>query len=114
MNKEVNTKNEEAVEKPFQPTFNLHSTSELMASSDYKSRFVAEYLQTKIRYEKLKAMTTKYVVTIESGKDYLGFKPSCSVELLLKQQRFMGEYLSCLEQRAVIEDIELPNPFINC
>jgi len=108
-------KNKEEVVSPHTaPTFKLADTSRFMMSADYKERFIAEYLQTKIRYEKLKAMTTKYVVTIESGKDYLGFKPSCSVELLLKQQRFMGEYLSCLEERAVIEEITLPNPFINC
>lgn len=114
MNENKEDKTKEVVKKPFQPTINLHGTIELMASSDHKERFVAEYLQTKIRYEKLKSMTTKYVATIESGKDYLGFKPSCSVELLLKQQRFMEDYLSCLEQRAVIEEIQLPNPYVNC
>ena len=111
MNKDEKTKG--VVEKPFEATINLHSTSELMVSNDYKERFIAEYVQTKVRYEKLKAMNNKYVATIEGGKDYLGFKPSCSVELLLKQQRLMGEYLGCLEQRAVIEGIELPNPYIN-
>lgn len=106
-------KNGEIILKHDAPAFKLEDTYEKMCSSDYKERFLAEYLQTKIRYEKLKAMTTKYVVTIETCKDYLGFKPSCSVELLLKQQRLMGEYLGCLEQRAVIEGIELPNPFVN-
>jgi hypothetical protein len=110
----MNEKKEEVVSKHDAPTFKLADTSRFMVSADYKERFIAEYLQTKIRYEKLKAMTTKYVATIESCKDYLGFKPSCSVELLLKQQRLMGEYLGCLEQRAVVEGIELPNPYINC
>jgi hypothetical protein len=99
--------------KPFKPVFNLEGTIPSMVSSDYKQRFVAEYLQAKIRYEKLKNLNNKYLVTKESGKDYLGFKPSCSLELLARQQRFMGEYLACLEQRAVIEDIELPNPYVN-
>jgi len=98
---------------PFKPTFNLEKTITGMMSADHKQRFVAEYLQTKIRYEKLKAMTTKYLVTNETGKDYLGFKPSCPLELLTHQQRCMGEYLACLEQRAVIEDIELPTPYTN-
>lgn len=99
--------------KAFKPVFNLEGTIPSMRSPDYKQRFVAEYLQTKIRYEKLKDINNKYLVTKESGKDHLGFKPNCSLELLTRQQRFMGEYLACLEQRAVIEDIELPNPYVN-
>ena len=99
--------------KVFKPVFNLQGTAASMTSPDHKQRFVAEYLQTKIRYEKLKNLNNKYLATKESGKDYLGFKPSCSLELLARQQRFMGEYLACLEQRAVIEDIDLPNPYVN-
>ena len=37
----------------------LTDTVNLMESSDYKDRFVAEYVQTKIRYEKLKAFNNK-------------------------------------------------------
>lgn len=99
--------------KAFKPVFNLEGTISDMMSSDHKQRFAAEYLQTKIRYEKLKNLNNKYLATKESGKDHLGFKPSCSLELLVRQQRYMGEYLACLEQRAVIEDIELPNPYVN-
>ena len=98
---------------PFKAVFDLEGTIARMMSPDHKQRFVAEYLQTKIRYERLKDMTAKYAAAIETGKDYLGFKPNCSIELLLKQQRCMGDYLACLEQRAVIEDIELPNPYVN-
>ena len=36
----------------------LKETTKLMTSTDYKERFVAEYWQTKIRYEKLKAFNT--------------------------------------------------------
>ena len=38
----------------------LNMTVDLMNSSDYKDRFKAEYLQTKIRYEKLHKMCIKY------------------------------------------------------
>lgn len=38
----------------------LRDTIEMMNSSDYKERFKAEYYQTKIRYNKLHAMTIKY------------------------------------------------------
>ena len=79
----------------------LKDTIAMMNSEDYKERFRAEYFQTKIRYEKLHAMTIKY----EAGT--LNFTPSCSLELLNEQKRHMGNYLHCLEVRAEIEKIDL-------
>ena len=79
----------------------LLDTVELMVSDDYKNRMKAEYLQTKIRYDKLHKMIVKY----ESNT--LDFEPSCSLELLKKQASTMGQYLYCLEMRAEIEGIEL-------
>lgn len=79
----------------------LLDTVKLMESDDYKERFKAEYLQTKIRYDKLLKMIVKY----ESNT--LDFEPSCSIELLKKQASIMGQYLYCLEMRAEIEGIEL-------
>lgn len=79
----------------------LLDTVKLMESDDYKERFKAEYLQTKIRYDKLLRMIVKY----ESNT--LDFEPSCSIELLKKQASIMGQYLYCLEMRAEIEGIEL-------
>lgn len=72
-----------------------------MVSDDYKNRMKAEYLQTKIRYDKLHKMIVKY----ESNT--LDFEPSCSLDLLKKQASAMGQYLYCLEMRAEIEGIEL-------
>ena len=79
----------------------LKDTIELMQSEDYKDRFKAEYYQTKIRYDKLHAMTIKY----EAGT--LNFTPSCSLALLNEQKSHMGQYLHALEVRAQIEGIEL-------
>ena len=79
----------------------LKETIELMNSSDYKDRFKAEYYQTKIRYDKLHQMLVKH----EAG--VLDFKPTCPIEKLKEQKRYMGEYLRCLEVRAAIEGIEL-------
>lgn len=79
----------------------LMDTVELMNSGDYKDRFKAEYLQTKIRYEKLHKTCIKY----EAGT--LGFEPSCSIGILTEQKRCMGEYLKMLEIRAEIEGIDL-------
>lgn len=80
-------------------------TVEMMLSDDYKERFKAEYHQTKIRYERLKAFNTKIEAACLVGKE--GPKHDCPAELLLEQQRFMGEYLHTLEVRAVIEGVIL-------
>ena len=97
----------------------LNKTIDLMCSDDYKERFIAEYMQTKIRYEKLKALNTKLEAAIllySQGKEdteddaYLhvvGFIPTCPYELLKQQQSIMGEYLHTLELRAVIEGVDL-------
>lgn len=79
----------------------LKDTVELMNSVDYKERFKAEYLQLKIRYEKLRKMCIKY----EAGT--LNFTPSCSLSLLTAQLVSMGDYLRYLEVRAEIEGVEL-------
>lgn len=79
----------------------LSWTVSMMESNDYKDRFIAEYVQTKIRYEKLHKMIVKY----EAGK--LDFTPSCSLELLKKQASAMGNYLYILEMRAEIEGVDL-------
>lgn len=83
------------------PPIDLIHTVEDMTSDDYERRFVAEYYQAKIRYDKLDRMTVKY----EAGT--LDFKPKCSLELLLKQKALMGNYLRVLKIRAEIEGITL-------
>ena len=87
-------------------TYNLTlaDTIPYMNSSDYKDRFIGEYWQTKIRYDKLHDMTVKY----EAGK--LNFTPSCPLDLLKEQKKYMGMYLNKLEVRAVLEEIDLTKP----
>ena len=79
----------------------LKETIELMTSTDYKERFKAEYEQVKIRFEKLKAMLDKW----DNGT--LEFTPTCNRGIYNFQIIAMGEYIACLETRAVIENIEL-------
>lgn len=74
---------------------------EMMNSSDYKERCTAEYVQTKVRYDKLHRMIVRY----EAGT--LDFVPSCSLELLKRQAVAMGEYLHILEIRSEIEKFPL-------
>ena len=50
----------------------LKETIELMTSKDYKERFIAEYWQTKIRYEKLKNFCNEYEAT-EKYNEYADF-----------------------------------------
>lgn len=85
----------------------LAYTAGMMVSKDYKERFIAEYQQTKIRYEKLKAVCNKIELTEQTGKDYAGFKNDVPVELLKEQQAYMGMYLDVLEKRAIIENFDL-------
>ena len=82
--------------------FELKDTVPMMISDDYKERFVAEYTQLKIRYEKLYAVLEKYAA------DKLDFKPTCPIEILYEQLDHMEAYLDVLETRAKYEDIELP------
>ena len=83
----------------------LKETVELMNSEDYKERFVAEYHQVKIRYEKLKNFCNKIEVETMLGKEVT--KHDCPLELLRERQKYMGFYLSILEKRALIENVEL-------
>ena len=82
----------------------LKDTVEMMGSADYKERFVAEYAQLKIRYNKLYAVLEKYAA------DKLDFKPTCPIEILYEQLDHMEAYLNVLETRAKYENIQLPNP----
>ena len=90
----------------------LSDTIGAMCSDDYKARFAAEYYQTKIRYEKLKAFNTK--IEASDRVCCFGEKPKveapkhdCPIDLLTEQQNIMGRYLHILEVRAVIEGIDL-------
>lgn len=80
----------------------LRDTIDLMSSDDYKERFVAEYLQTKIRYNNLHRMIVKY----DAGT--LNFELKTPILILKNQKSFMGQYLNQLEIRAEIEGITLP------
>ena len=79
----------------------LKQTVELMNSSDYKERFKAEYYQLKIRYDKLHNMCEKW------DKNELDFTPTCSRFTYARQLNAMAFYLKVLEERAVVEKVEL-------
>jgi hypothetical protein len=68
---------------------------------DYKIRFVAEYTFLKDRVEKLTRMLGKWDAGI------LDFVPTCPRSIYNLQLRYMTDYLTILEARAKIENIEL-------
>lgn len=80
---------------------NLEDTIPLMNSSDYKDRFVAEYLQLCIRKEKLYNTISKY------NEGELEFGLTCTTKMLEEQYNLMYKYAEKLEERAKIEDINL-------
>ena len=68
---------------------------------------IAEYQQTKIRYEKLKDLNNR----IEAAESSYGqIKPpkfNSPIYLLRDQQEAMGRYLHILEVRAIHEGVDL-------
>lgn len=83
----------------------LKDTCEWMCSEDYKERMKAEYIQTKMRYEKLKDFCNRIEAAEIMGREQP--KHDCPVYLLRDQQSVMGSYLSILEKRMIIEGIEI-------
>lgn len=79
----------------------LKDTIDLMQSEHHENRFLAEYRQTKIRYEKLHRM----IVKAHAGT--LGFEPKCPIPLLEAQAAAMGEYLRIMEIRAEKEGLDV-------
>ena len=79
----------------------LVETTNLMRSENYKDRFLAEYWQLRIRYEKLLAMIRSW----DEGK--LTFTPTCPRDIYDRQLQSMFDYLSVLEERAKIENIDV-------
>lgn len=79
----------------------LCDTVPLMLSADYKDRFEAEYLQLKIRRDKLAAMVEKYAAGT------LDFTPTCSLDLLREQLEVMNKYLDILWVRSALEKVGL-------
>lgn len=79
----------------------LKETCELMCSTDYKERFIAEYEQLACRLTGLVNMREK----MDHGT--LNFKPTSPRILYDLQIRAMKDYLTVLEDRAVVEGIDL-------
>lgn len=84
----------------------LSVTATLMTSPDHRHRFIAEYLQTKTRYEELKRCCLKIEASMISG-EVEKIDHDCPTEILERQMYIMRDYLHVLELRAIIEDIDL-------
>lgn len=89
------------------PYNEFEETVQMMLSEDYKARFVAEYRQTKIRYERLKKFCNRIEAAHRSSGKLDMPKHDCDLDLLSEQLNAMGHYIHVLEIRAEIEHIEL-------
>lgn len=91
----------------FEKTYNvvgvrsLNDSALLMVSTDYKDRFIAEYIQLETRIKGLETMLNNW------DKELLTFIPSCTRSTYNLQLEYMKKYLAILEARAKIEDIKL-------
>ena len=91
----------------FEKTYNvvgvrsLNDSALLMVSTDYKDRFIAEYIQLETRIKGLETMLSNW------DKELLTFIPSCPRSIYNLQLEYIKKYLAVLEARAKIEDIKL-------
>ena len=69
---------------------------------DWQQRFVREYTELLEKTVKLGNMLDNW-----DNWDNLNFTPKCSKPLLTAQYNTMRAYLSILEERAIIEDVNL-------
>lgn len=72
---------------------------------DWQQRFVIEYRELLSKTVKLGNMLENW--------DNLNFTPKCSRSLLTAQYNTMKAYLSILEERAVIESVDLKEFVLN-
>ena len=79
----------------------LKDVAPLTESSDYKDRVLGEFLETKIRYNKLHKML------IKAEAHNMDFTPDCPLDVLIAQKHHMGNYLHAMEVRAEYEGIDL-------
>lgn len=86
--------------KPLNP---LRETGVLMNSNDYKERFVAEYRQLQIRYNKL----SKHLDNITNCIEDKEFNVIAPIEIYYDQLSYMLGYIKTLEKRAKFENINL-------
>lgn len=79
----------------------LKDTIEGMIDEDYRERFKAEYMQLRIRYERLERLLDGYF------NHSLTFEIKTPIDVLVKQKIFMLRYMKILEERATYEGIDL-------
>lgn len=79
----------------------LKDTVDIMCSTDYKERFIAEYKQLEIRILGLERMLDNW------DHNELNFKPTCPRSTYDLQLRNMKDYYAVLQMRAVMENIPI-------
>ena len=77
----------------------LEATVGMMLSTDYKERLKAEYIQARIRFEKLAEMIAKW--------DTLPYKTKCTAEMASTQLTAMTHYIGELGRYAKAVKVNL-------
>lgn len=84
---------------------NLSDTISMMQDDNYKVRFCAEYLQLRIRMEKLSKYLAELRVKMALGESLP--KNGSTYSMLSDQLYNMEQYRRSLEERAIIENIDV-------
>lgn len=72
-----------------------------ITSEDWKERFIGHYWDIKIRRDGL----NKMLALDKYGK--LDYSPNCPIEILYDSLRALDLYLKTLEERAIVQDIDI-------
>lgn len=94
----------EVFEKAYKSINDINITAIGMNSNDYKERFIAEYNQVCVRFNRLQHMCN---VWDNEGTNKLGFTPTCPREVYNVQLKAMQDYIDVLKVRADLENINL-------
>lgn len=107
VDEETDNSKQGRIHRIYAEVWTLGSTADLLRSDNYIERFIAEYLQTKIRFERLRILIGKIEASKICYNKLLDFTPATDTYLLKKQADAMDQYLRILEIRAATEGIDL-------
>ena len=83
-------------------SISLYDSIDLMTDSDYRFRFIAEYIQVCVRYKELSRTIVKFETKTLQGE------LRCPINLLAMMKTTMENYIHQLEVKAEFEHIKLP------
>lgn len=85
----------------------LSETIDIMCSTNSTNQLIAEYIQTAIRYEKLKSLCHQIELAEDFEDEFPMPQHGSPLGLLQDQLYYMEQYLNVLEKRAIAEGVKL-------